>query len=158
MSRPNQKYLDTLLRYYEEEIEGEGYFYAIAARLKDPDERRKMQMVAEVETYAAAAVQPLLEKYNLTPAPHAELLAAGQKQAANSPGDFVHFVAKWRKEFPGYIDEFEALEAMAPPEDLRLLKILTDHEHAAIEFLEREAKGAPDSTAPMQHYLETGMA
>ena len=158
MTNPTQHYLDTLTRYYEEEIEGEAYFYAIADRLEDPEEKRKMRMVAEVETYAAAAVEPLLKKYNLSPIPREELTATGRKQAADTPGDFAFFIAKWREEFPGYIDDFEGLEAMAPEEDVPLLKILTDHEHAAIDFLEKEAAGDPNSTAPMQHYLETGTA
>ena len=69
MTKADQTYLDTLLRYYEEEIEGEAYFAAIAERLEDPEQKRKMQMLADVETYAAAAVQPLLEKYALPTAP-----------------------------------------------------------------------------------------
>lgn len=158
MTEPSKTYLDTLTRYYEEEIEGEAYFYAIAERLSDPEERRKMQMVAEVETYAAAAVEPLLDKYGLSPAPREELAATGRKQAADSPGGFTHFLRKWQVEFPRYIGEFEALEAMAPAEDVPLLKILTDHEHAAIAFIEAELNGEPDSTAPMRHYLQTGKA
>lgn len=158
MTRPDQTYLKTLLRYYEEEIEGEAYFAAIAGRLSDAGEKRKMQLLADVETHAAAAVKPLLDKYGLTPAPHADLHAAGRRQAADSPGDFTHFIAEWRKTFPGFIDEFEGLEAMAPPEDLPALKILTAHEVAAIAFLEKEAAGEPDSTAPMQHYIEAGIA
>ncbi|QGX97015.1 hypothetical protein EI983_01480 [Roseovarius faecimaris] len=158
MSTPTKEYLDTLTRYYEEEVEGEAYFYAIAERLSDPEERRKMEMVAEVETYAAAAVEPLLQKYDLAPASREALAASGRKMAADSPGDFLHFLRKWQVEFPGYIDEFEALEAMAPAEDVPVLKILTDHEHAAIAFIEAELKGEANSTAPMQHYLETGTA
>lgn len=158
MNTPSPDYLETLTRYYEEEVEGEAYFYAIAERLSDPDERQKMRMVAEVETYAAAAVAPLLDKYGLSPQSAEALRASGRRMAAEQPGDFNHFLQKWRKEFPGYIDEFEALEAMAPPEDVPVLKILTDHEHAAIAFLEKEAAGEPDSTAPMRRYLETGRA
>jgi len=57
---PSAKYLETLQLYYEEEIEGEAYFAALAERLTDPEQRAKMQMMADVETYAAAAVHPLL--------------------------------------------------------------------------------------------------
>lgn len=158
MTKPDKTYLDTLLRYYEEEIEGEAYFAAIADRMEDADQKRKMQLLSEVETYAAAAVRPLLDKYDLTPASHADLHAVGRKQAADSPGGFMDFVTEWRKTFPGFIDEFEALEAMAPPEDLPPLKVLTAHEFAAIDFLELEAAGASDTDKPMRHYLETGEA
>lgn len=158
MTKADQTYLETLLRYYEEEIEGEAYFAAIAERLDNPEQKRKMQMLADVETYAAAAVQPLLDKYALTPMSQEALHRTGRQQAADSPGDFAHFMAQWRESFPGYIDDFARLEAMAPPEDLPPLKVLTNHEVAAIDFLEREAKGAPDSTQPMEHYLATGTA
>lgn len=156
MSAPTQKYLDTLTLYYEEEVEGEAYFHALAERLEDAEEKRKMRMVGDVETYAYTAVEPLLKKYDLTPRPRDELQAAARKSALESEGDYVHFIKKWQNEFPGYIDDFERLEAMAPPEDVAYLKILTDHEHAAIAFIAKELNGEPDSTFPMERYLETG--
>ena len=154
----SQKYLDTLKLYYEEEIEGEAYFYGIADRLEDPDQKEKMRVMAQVETYAAAAVAPLLEKYSLTPRSAEELHASGRKQAEGSSTDWGELIAGMQKTFPGYIDDFEGLEAMAPPEDLPALKVLTAHEVAAIDFLELEAANAPDSAAPMHHYLATGTA
>jgi hypothetical protein len=35
---PNQKYLDTLLLYYEEEVEGEVFFAALAERFDSIDQ------------------------------------------------------------------------------------------------------------------------
>ncbi len=158
MTKPSQKYLDTLKLYYEEEVEGEAYFAALAERLTDPEEKRKMQMMADVETYAAAAVKPLLNKYGLEPVATKHLHASGRKSAAEARGDFAHFMAEWRKSFPDYMDDFHGLEAMAPEEDMPPLKVLTNHEIAAIEFLEMEANGDPNSTVPMEHYLKTGEA
>jgi dimethylamine/trimethylamine dehydrogenase len=155
---PGRKYLETLVQYYEEEIEGEAYFSALADRLIDPEERRKMQMMADVETYAAASVRPLIDKYGLTPRPAADLAASGRASAAEAQGDFASFMAEWRKSFPAYMDDFHGLEAMAPAEDLPMLNILTNHETAAIAFLEREARGEARSTEPMERYLETGEA
>jgi dimethylamine/trimethylamine dehydrogenase len=62
---PNQKYLDTLLLYYEEEVEGEAFFAALAERFDSIDQRRKMNLLAQVENHAAVAIRPLIEKYNL---------------------------------------------------------------------------------------------
>lgn len=156
MSAPTPEYLTTLTRYYEEEIEGEAYFHALADRLSAPDQRAKMRLLAEVETYAAAAVRPLIDKYALAPTAADQLHETARADAAKDLRDWPALVAEMRQTFPGFIDEFEALEAMAPPEDRPLLKILTDHEHAAIEFLEREAAGDPASAAPMLRYLKTG--
>jgi dimethylamine/trimethylamine dehydrogenase len=58
-----------------------------------------------------------------------------------------------RAEFPRYISDFKALEAMAPAKDRAILKRMTEHEVAAIAFLEQEAAGDPNSTAPLNAFL-----
>ncbi|RBI70365.1 NADH:flavin oxidoreductase [Roseovarius sp. TE539] len=151
-------YLETLLRYYEEEIEGEAYFNALADRLRSPEQRAKMRLMAKVETHAAAAVLPLLRKYGLCPRPSADLHRTGRAQAAHGPAEWHGLIAEMRRTFPDYIDDFEKLESMAPRADLPVLKVLTAHEVAAIAFLEREVAADPKSTAPMRHYLATGTA
>lgn len=49
-------YLETLLSYYEEEISGEAYFYALADHF---EERDKLILLARIERDAAHAVEPL---------------------------------------------------------------------------------------------------
>lgn len=158
MAQETGKYLETLQLYYEEEIEGEAYFDAIAERLTDPDEREKMHLMARVEAVAAASVAPLLRKHGLTPRPAAELQASGRASAAEVTKDYATLIAEWRRSFPAYMDDFERLEAMAPPEDLPALRVLTAHEVAAIAYLDLEDEGQPDSAAPMRRYIETGTA
>ena len=58
------EYLDTLLRYYEDEIRGEAYFFALADHF---EERDKIILLGKVERRAAEAVVPLLQKYGLSP-------------------------------------------------------------------------------------------
>ena len=57
--------------------------------------------------------------------------------------------------YPGYLEDFTALERMAPEEDRYALNNLTDHEVAAIEFAKRELAGDPDSLASLYDYLNT---
>ncbi len=158
MTTASPDYLKTLTLYYEEEIEGEGYFRAIAERLDTPDHREKMDLMARVETRAAASVRPLLEKYGLTPRCADSLRANGRAQAAGKTGAWPVLIAEMQESFPAYMDDFARLEAMAPPEDLPALKELTAHEVAAIAFLDRESEGMDDSAAPLRHYLATGTA
>lgn len=158
MTAASPDYLKTLTLYYEEEIEGEGYFRAIAERLDEPDHREKMELMAQVETRAAASVRPLLQKYGLTPRGADDLRENGRAQAAGETGAWPALIAGMQQSFPAYMDDFARLEAMAPPEDLPALKELTAHEVAAIAFLDREAEGAADSAQPLRHYLETGTA
>ena len=55
--------------------------------------------------------------------------------------------------YPHYLDEFEHLEDLAPVQDQPLLRFLTQHEVAAIEFARRELAGDAHSTDPLQRYL-----
>ena len=147
-----------MLLYYEEEIEGETFFAALADHLTAPEHKAKMAMLAEIEGYTAKAMQPLLEKYALKPRATDMLHANGRRQAEDLPRDWPGLINHMRETFPAYITAFERLEAMAPPEDLPALRVATAHEIAAVSFLEREAEGDPDSIAPLREFLKTGTA
>ncbi|MEM9146390.1 MAG: FAD-dependent oxidoreductase [Pseudomonadota bacterium] len=152
-ARPSRKYLDTLLLYYEEEIMGEAYFDAMAERFDAQEHREKMRLLADVERRAAAHVRPLIQLHRLTPRDQAELHRIGHEQAEAETTDWVALIAAMRCTYPGYIDDFNRLEAMAPPADRAPLARLTDHEIAAIAFLEREAAGVANSTEPLRQYV-----
>jgi dimethylamine/trimethylamine dehydrogenase len=149
---PSARYLDTLLRYYEEEISGEAYFYALADYF---DERDKMILLAKTERVAAQAIEPLLKKYELVPKGDSELEDLGQSYVklhqSYSWAEFMTYVVE---RYPGYLDDFAALEEMAPLEDLPALNILTEHEVAVIDFAEKELRGDPGSLIPLTRYLE----
>ncbi len=151
-SKPSARYLDTLLRYYEEEISGEAYFYALADYF---DERDKMILLAKTERVAAQAIEPLLEKYKLVPRGESELKDLGQSYVElHQSYSWPEFLAYVVERYPGYLDDFAALEQIAPTEDLPALNILTDHEVAVIDFAEKELRGDPDSLTPLNRYLE----
>lgn len=151
---PTQAYLDTLLLYYEEEVEGETYFKALADFAAQPDHSDKLNLLAKVENHAANITLPLIRKHNLTPKDDARLFQSGQEMARRDNKTWADLLAEMARLFPGYVDDFLRLEAMAPPEDLPRLKLLTAHEVAAIEFLDLELSGAQGSVAPLNAYLE----
>ena len=157
-SKPSEEYLETLLLYYEEEIEGEAYFAGVARRLSVPEQQDVFDMLARVEAYTADAMRPLIDKYGLTPRSVDELHASGKAQAAKESNDWRTLMDEMRATYPRYIDDFEKLEAMAPTEDLPGLRIATAHEVAAVDFLNREGANDPDCTAPLRHFLKTGTA
>ncbi|MCP4390891.1 MAG: hypothetical protein GY802_21525, partial [Gammaproteobacteria bacterium] len=53
-----------------------------------------------------------------------------------------------------YLDDFKALEQMAPAEDLPALERLTEHEVVVIDFAKKELAGDADSLAALLQYLE----
>ena len=154
---PTQVYLDTLLLYYEEEVEGEAFFQVLAEKAEKRDHRDKLYLLAKVEHHAAKVTLPLIHKYALTPRNDAVLFQSGQDQARAAVKPWRDLLADMAQSFPGYVDDFLRLEAMAPPEDLPRLKLLTAHEVAAVEFLELELSGRQDSVAAMNDYLKKGI-
>jgi dimethylamine/trimethylamine dehydrogenase len=150
-TQASEEYLDTLLKYFEDEISGEAYFYGLAEHFA---EREKTILLARVERHAAESVRPLLDKYGLEPRDETVIHNQGkgyvQKHQAYSWPEFMTYIIK---RYPGYLDEFKGLEDMAPREDLPALNILTDHEVAVIEFAKMELAGNPDSLLPLIRYL-----
>jgi len=151
MMRATDKYLKTLLSYYEEEIEGEAYFYGLVDHF---EEQEKLTVLARVERHAATSVVPLLEKYDLVPRDESELKTRGESYVGRHASfDWFEFMTYIVKRYPDYLEDFTALKRMAPEGDLYALNILMDHEVAAIEFAKRELAGDPDSLAPLYDYL-----
>ncbi|MCP4472261.1 MAG: NADH:flavin oxidoreductase [Gammaproteobacteria bacterium] len=150
-STVSQTYLDTLLRYYEEEIDGEAYFYGLAEHFS---ERDKTILLARAERVAAQAVEPLLEKYGLKARDEEDLTDEGRSYVEQHQDYAWHeFMTYIVERYPGYLDDFKALERMAPPEDSPALERLTEHEVVVIEFAQKELAGEADSTAPLLRYL-----
>ena len=71
---------------------------------------------------AAQSVLPLLEKYALSPRDQSILKAEGEEATLQHQNmGWLQFMAHIVQRYPGYLDEFAALEAMAPKEDLLVL-------------------------------------
>ena len=149
---PTKRYLQTLLTYYEEEVSGEAYFLGLAEHFP---EHQKLMLLAKVERYAGQSILPLLEKYALSPRDESILKAEGEEAILQHQNlGWLQFMAHIVQRYPSYLDEFSALETMAPKEDLLVLKILTDHELAAIDFAKREIAGDLDSVESLNQYLK----
>ena len=134
---------------------GEAYFQGLAEHFQEPHQKGKMKLLGKVERHAAEAVRPLLEKYNLKPRPDKELGPIGVESIKDSrKRNWRDLMIYMSERYVGYVDDFEALERMAPECDLPALKILTDHEVAAIEFANLEIAGDGDSAAPLRMYLQ----
>ncbi len=152
---PSRRYLETLTRYYEEEIMGEAYFDALAERVEAAEPQRLIRLLAEVERRAAAHIRPLLARHGLTPRPDAQLHALGRADATAATGDWEALLADMRRTYPSYVEDFRRLKGMAPTADLGPLARLTEHETVAIEFLDRLAADRADAAEPLTRYIAT---
>ncbi len=154
MDAITRSYEETLVAYFEEEIEGEAYFKALAAHFSEPGAAEKLVLMGEVERCSANVMRPLLAKYGLKTRDETMLrekaVTTIGRDSGRSWSEFVDHVAGY---YPVYIDTFEALERMAPAEDRAALERLTEHEHVTIAFAERERAGIADSAKPMRDYV-----
>jgi len=151
----NAVYLETLLDYYEEEVMGEAYFYGLADHIGGAVEREKLALLAEVERRAADVVRPLLEKHGLVPRDESVLKALGEADVERHRHySWMGLMTYMAGRYPAYLDEFEALERLAPEDDVPALKLLTHHEVVAIDFADKEIVGDPDSLASIREYLD----
>lgn len=150
--KPSDEYLKTLLRYYEEEVSGEYYFRGLAAYF---DEKEKLILLAMVERRAAESVCSLIKKYRLTPKSNQQLKQEGQGHVllheSYTWSEFIEYIIK---RYPGYLNDFANLKAMAPEDDWPQLDVLTQHEVAAIEFAQKEHANDPESIQPLLTYLQ----
>lgn len=151
-------YRDALRLAYEEEIAGEAYFRRLAERY-DGRAAKALTLLAAVEAATAAALAPVVGRRGVSTASPDALAAQGVADADAMAAMAWPALAAWMAEtFPKFIAEFEAIEALGPPEDAAALRIATDHERAAVAFAAREAAGDPDSFAPLHAFLAQAAA
>lgn len=154
MTNNERSYEETLVAYFEEEVEGEAYFHALAEYFDEPGAAEKLHLMAEVERCAADTMRPLLARHALATRNEDALRAdAVTKIAKDAQRTWEGFVAHVVDFYPVFIPMFESLEAMAPEEDRTALERLTLHEHVTIDFAKLERAGAPDSAKPMLDYV-----
>lgn len=148
-------YLDCVLKYVEEEIMGEAYFYGLANYFEEEHACGKLNMLAQVERRAAEAMRPVLERYKLTLRDDSELQSHAKiwiQQRRHLT--WLALMIDMSVRYPVYVEEFKQLEKNAPPDDLQALAKLTEHEIVLVEFANREISGHPDSLEPVRRYLE----
>jgi dimethylamine/trimethylamine dehydrogenase len=148
-------YFETLVAYFEEEVSGEAWFCALADLFPEPDRRAKLSLLADVERHCTKIVRPLIDKHGLAPRGRAELEAEGRSHAVRWSGNWDGLLGYMRESFPAYVDDFKALERMAPPADRAILQRMTEHEVVTIEFLKRELAEDASSTEPLKVFLST---
>ena len=147
-------YHDLLLKAYEGEIIGYAFFSALARAADAADEKRKLHFLAGLETRTSGILEPLIERYKLTPRTKDVLTREGLSDAAKYAGlDWIQLNTSFAAEFPPYVDEFLATEALAPEEDLRILKLVTTHEVALIAFANEEVAGTEFGMGHLQSYF-----
>lgn len=145
----SEAYLADLLRYYEEEIQGEGLFQRIADASPDPVIKAKWLEFAALEVHTRRAMEPLIRQYELQPQSREAMLKIGIDEAdaewlKMSWTEAMTFIVE---DFPRFIKEFVDLIEIGPLVDQTCLEQILNHEEAMIAYAKLELAGDTAASA-----------
>jgi hypothetical protein len=127
---------------FEGEIWGEAFFLALASSERPAEQRRRLLILARLETETGLAMQQLADRLGLNDGDRQPHLAAGAERAAPwQELDWREAMQRLKAMIAPYVERYDALAAAARPEDHDILNQLAAHERALLIFAERELAG-----------------
>jgi hypothetical protein len=129
---------------YAAEIEGE----AMAARwlelTTDPEQQYKLGLFLQLESEAKVKLRPLLARYGISLVEDAATRRVGFDEAERLAAQpWREAMAALSKLCLPFAARFRSLLAVAPPEDVPLIRFMIDHEESFSQITAREAQGEP---------------
>ncbi len=143
-----------LVRAYQGEVSGEALFGRLAEQCAQPDHRRKLGVLRELEARTRHAMVPAMERHGLPveadPAVErdAEALADG---VATLP--WSDLLSAFEPITTQFLALYRRIGELAPPEDGEMAGLLVDHEEALREFARRELSGRGDDSLDLVEAL-----
>jgi len=133
------RYRSRVLAAYEDEVAGAAYFEGLSSIY--PAKAAFLGKCAALERQTAEKMNALIRKYQLAPRARSALEERGALEAHSESGSGWQ---EWRERsitsYARYVDEFKALEAIAPLADQPALAALTAHEVQLIDWLRSERR------------------
>src|SRR5262245_745542 len=124
---------------FQGEVYGEALFRTMADLTQDPDRARKFRVLEQLERQTKELLLPALREAGGSGAENPERILEGEKlgaSLANAP--WTDLMRGFEKELRRFVEEFERAEALAPAGRERLLRHVTAHERALLDFAVRE--------------------
>ena len=155
MTRQFTNYIEALNLFYEEELNGLGYFEELASYYKD-NQKKALNLMKEIEVIVVNRLQPLIKKYKLQKNKDEinYFILEGKKEAKlQKEMIWKEFLASIIKTYPLYMDEFEQIINLAPYSDKEFLKLLYEHERVFIDFAQEDIDSNPASLSLLERFI-----
>ena len=155
MTRQFTNYIEALNLFYEEELNGLGYFEELASYYKD-NQKKALNLMKEIEVIVVNRLQPLIKKYKLQKNKDEinYFILEGKKEAKlQKEMIWKEFLASIIKTYPSYMDEFEQIIKLAPYSDKEFLKLLYEHERVFIDFAQKDIESNPTSLSLLEQFI-----
>ncbi|MCH2171962.1 hypothetical protein MK489_14345 [Myxococcota bacterium] len=127
---------------FQGEVYGEALFGAMAEGCDDPVRVRKLRLLEQLERETKEFLLPLVMEAGHSGEASQERIAEGihlGRQLAKVP--WGELLQGFQSELERFVLEFEQAEGLAPPGKRNLLRRVTDHERALLDFSTREIEG-----------------
>jgi hypothetical protein len=150
MTMDRDMYLAGVAELYAAEVSGEGLASRWLELSSVPDHRYKLGLFLQLESEAKVRIRPLLARHGLDLVEDQRDRSAGAAEAekfASMPWKAA--MAELAVLAVPYRDRFQALLAVAPPDDTPLVSFMAHHEASVIRFAQREAAGEASAAAEL---------
>jgi hypothetical protein len=141
---------------FQGEVYGEAIFRVMAERATDPAIARKLRVIEQLERETKEVLRPATRAAGNEGVDSADAIRGGEELGAKlARVPWPALLVGLEKELAGFVAQFEAAEAMAPPGSEALFRHVTEHERALLDFVVRERAGAPadEALAPITALL-----
>src|SRR5579863_544224 len=136
-----------LVKAYQGEVSGETLFGRLAQHSAEPEHRRKLDVLRELEARTRRAMVPAMERHALPiepdPAVEGDAVALADGAATLAWSDLLGAFEPITTQF---LAMYRRIGELAPPEDREMAGLLVDHEEALREFARRELSGRGDES------------
>ena len=150
--KPASAYETYLEERFQGEVYGEALFRTMADLCGDPERARKLRVLEQLERETKEFLHPAVREAGWPGEESAERVSEGESlgaQLAKAP--WPDLMRGLQKELERFVGEFEHAERLAPSGKRNLLRHVTAHERALLEFATRELAGGEgiDSLEPV---------
>jgi hypothetical protein len=136
-------YKTYLEQRFQGEVFGEALFRTMAKLCDDPARVQKLRVLEQLERETKEFLLPALREAGHSGEESSERINQGETLGAalaNVP--WPELMRAFQEEFRRFSDEFESAEALAPAAKVSVLRHVTTHERALLDFATRELEGS----------------
>ncbi|MEI6000678.1 hypothetical protein H3V53_26865 [Paraburkholderia bengalensis] len=145
---PNE-YQQYLIERFEEEVVGESLFHSLSEHAANSNRQQQWHTLAQLETETKEHIRAALRAMGVEVAEQRSSIERGQQLAKRfTCMPWREFMTVFRPSLENFVAEFTTAENMAPEEGKQraLLRHITLHEKALLEFACREIEGRSDAS------------
>jgi hypothetical protein len=137
----------SLVKAYQGEVSGETLFGRLAQQSGEPEHRRKLDVLRELEARTRRVMVPAMQRHALPiepdPAVERDAVALADGVATLAWSDLLSAFEPITTQF---LAMYRRIGELAPAEDREMAVLLVDHEEALREFARRELSGRADDS------------